>query len=331
MHLPGHNTHKAAEGDAMNIILFTTLDGRPGSLNLGRPRVYLPLVGALVLAASLLLYMGYRLGESAGPVAVATAAVVAPADIPPAVTAAPAQETAERERRIQQARLDAMALRISQIQAQVMRIEGLGQRLVKLANLDAGEFNFGSDPGRGGPAALADLAANVAAPDYLVELETLSSRLKDRERQLIVLEDVLQAEGAGGHSHPSGQPVTDGWLSSFFGMRADPFTGRPAMHEGVDFAGKLGSPVVAAAGGVVIWSGPRYGYGNLVEIDHGKGFVTRYGHNQRNLVRVGQRVGKGQQIARMGSSGRSTGPHVHFEVLRNGLPVNPLHYLTAAR
>lgn len=313
----------------MNIILFTTRDGCCGSLNLSRPRIYLALLGMVVLVATLLIYMGYRL---AMPADAAIAATVAPAADPADRRADEVtQQAIERDRRIQQAKLDAMSLRIAQIQAQVLRIEGLGQRLVKLANLDAAEFNFGTDPGQGGPAVALELDTHLAAPDYLVELETLSARLKDRERQLIVLEDLLQAKGPGGHSHPTGQPVTDGWLSSYFGMRTDPFTGRPAMHEGMDFAGRFGSPVVAAAAGVVIWSGPRYGYGNLVEVDHGKGFVTRYGHNQRNLVRVGQKVGKGQQIARMGSSGRSTGPHVHFEVLRNGLPVNPLYYMTATR
>lgn len=312
----------------MNIILFTTADGRPGSLNLSRPRIYLPLLGMLLLAGSLLTYAGYRLGL---PAEQAVASISTPPGAPDWRVQEATQQAAERERRIQQSKLDAMALRLAQIQAQVMRIEGLGQRLVELADLDADDFDFGAEPGQGGPAPAAPLDVALAAPDYLLELETLSSRLKDRERQLIVLEDVLQAQGPGQPSRPSGQPVTDGWLSSYFGMRTDPFTGRPARHEGVDFAGKLGSPVVAAAAGVVIWSGPRSGYGNLVEIDHGKGFVTRYGHNQRNLVRQGQKVGKGQQIARMGSSGRSTGPHVHFEVLRNGLPVNPLFYVTAAR
>lgn len=312
----------------MNIILFTTVHGRPGSLNLSRPRIYLPLLGMLALVSSLLIYMGYRLGAAPEPMV----AAVADSPVQPDWRTEEAQQQAiERERRVQQAQMDALAQRVSQIQAQVMRIDGLGQRLVKLANLDAAEFNFGQEPGRGGPAEATALDDSFAAPDFMDELETLSTRLKDRERQLIVLEDVLQAHGTTNHSHPSGQPVTDGWLSSNFGMRTDPFTGRLAMHRGVDFAGKLGSPVVAAAAGVVAWSGPRYGYGNLVEIDHGKGFVTRYAHNLQNLVRAGQSVRKGQQIARMGSSGRSTGPHVHFEVLRNGHPVNPLYYMTAAR
>lgn len=313
----------------MNIILFTTVHGQPGSLNLSRPRIYLPLLGLLALVCSLLVYTGYRLGAAPEQVAGSAPAVAA---AQPDWRAEQAQQQAlERARRLQQAQLDALALRVSQIQAQVMRIEGLGQRLVKLANLDEAEFDFGTQPGQGGPVSAAALDAGFAAPDFMEDLEALSARLKDRERQLIVLEDVLEADGPGGHSHPSGLPVTDGWLSSYFGIRTDPFTGRPARHEGVDFAGKLGSPVVAVATGVVTWSGPRYGYGNLVEIDHGKGFVTRYAHNLQNLVRSGQSVRKGQQIARMGSSGRSTGPHVHFEVLRNGLAVNPLHYMTAAR
>ncbi|MBI5041144.1 MAG: M23 family metallopeptidase [Gammaproteobacteria bacterium] len=210
--------------------------------------------------------------------------------------------------------MDALAVRVAQIQAQVMRIEGLGQRLVDLADLDRGEFNFGQVPAQGGPVE-ATVLENPAPTDFMQALEELSTQIKDRERQLIVLEDIFQGRGLSLQGHPAGSPVAEGWLSSFFGVRTDPFTGRPAMHEGLDFAGKLGSPVVAVAAGSVVWSGPRDGYGNLVEVDHGHGFVTRYGHNSRNLVRVGQLVRKGQQIARMGSSGRSTGPHVHFEVL----------------
>ena len=130
---------------------------------------------------------------------------------------------------------------------------------------------------------------------------------------------------------PTGRPIKKGWMSSFYGMRNDPFTGKRDFHKGVDFAGKLGSDVTSVAAGVVTWSGDRYGFGMMVEIDHGNGYSTRYGHNLENLVKVGDKVRKGQTIAKMGTSGRSTGPHVHFEVLYNGRAVNPKKYIHASR
>lgn len=313
----------------MNIILFTTVHGRPGSLNLSRPRCYVPLLSAVLLVCSLLFYTGYRLGGGVPAAAVAQA----PAALLPDWRAEMEQQqrALEQTKRTSQAQLDALSLRMAQIQAQVMRIDGLGQRLVELADLDSGEFNFGETPAQGGPVEAAELDTHYAEPDFMRELETLSAQLKDRERQLIVLEDLLQNRHLSKLGRPSGRPVLDGWLSSHFGRRTDPFTGRPALHAGVDFAGKAGSDIVAVAPGVVTWSARRSGYGNLVEINHGNGYVTRYAHNQRNLVKVGQTVKKGQVVAQMGSSGRSTGPHVHFEVLRDGKPVNPARYLTAAR
>jgi murein DD-endopeptidase MepM/ murein hydrolase activator NlpD len=131
--------------------------------------------------------------------------------------------------------------------------------------------------------------------------------------------------------HPAGKPIKKGWISSYYGMRNDPFSGKRTMHKGMDFAGKEGSEVVAVAAGVVTWSGKRSGYGKLVEINHGKGYITRYGHNKTVLVNVGDRVKQGQTISRMGSSGRSTGPHVHFEVLLNDKVVNPTKYIQAKR
>jgi murein DD-endopeptidase MepM/ murein hydrolase activator NlpD len=126
---------------------------------------------------------------------------------------------------------------------------------------------------------------------------------------------------------PEGRPVTAGYVSSHFGSRTDPFTGRRAFHKGVDFAGREGAEVVAVASGVVIWSGERYGYGQLVEVNHGNGYVTRYAHNVDNLVAVGDTVRRGQVIARMGGTGRATGPNLHFEVLLNDKPVDPLTYV----
>ena len=224
---------------------------------------------------------------------------------------------------------NAMSRRLGQMQAQVIRLEALGQRLVKMARLDSGEFNFEDPPAQGGPASSAMQNA-VESPDFMVALERLSHQLEDRSSQLQVLESVLMNRSLQAEVLPGGQPIAQGWLSSRYGMRTDPFTGRRDFHAGVDFAGKEGSPVVATAAGVVTWAGNRSGYGRLVEINHGNGYATRYGHNRRVLVKAGEAVKKGQVIAEMGSTGRSTGPHVHFEVLRNGRAVNPTKYIQAA-
>jgi len=309
----------------MNIILFTTVHGRPGSLNLSRPGFYLPMLAAATLVCALLAYAGYRIG-------IAGAGQSAPAvTLPDWRTDMESQRRAvEQARRSSQAHLDALTLRLAQMQAQVMRLDGIGQRLVEVAKLDKGEFNFEQPPAQGGPVE-AGAAHAFDPPDFMRELDALSAQLDDREQQLIILEDLLLSRTLNEQGYPAGRPVTNGWLSSYFGKRTDPFTGRPALHAGIDFAGKLGSDIVAVAAGVVIWSAKRHGYGNLIEINHGNGYVTRYAHNQKNLVEVGETVRKGQKIALMGSSGRSTGPHVHYEVLRDGRQVDPARYLTAAR
>jgi murein DD-endopeptidase MepM/ murein hydrolase activator NlpD len=158
-------------------------------------------------------------------------------------------------------------------------------------------------------------------------MDELGSQLDDRELKLNVLEDFLLNRKLRGEVHPEGRPVTSGYISSHFGNRTDPFTGRAAFHKGVDFAGREGAEVVAVASGVVIWSGDRYGYGQMVEINHGNGYVTRYAHNAENLVAVGDTVKRGETVAVMGSTGRATGPNLHFEVLHNGRVVNPLSYV----
>ncbi|MDV3237496.1 MAG: M23 family metallopeptidase [Gammaproteobacteria bacterium] len=309
----------------MNIILFTTVHGRPGSLNLGRPQFYLPLLAMVTVVCALVAYAGYRVGMAgAGRPAPAVALHDWRADMESQ------RRAVEQARRSSQAHLDALTLRLAQMQAQVMRLDGIGQRLVEIAKLDKGEFNFEQPPAQGGPVE-AGAAHAYEPPDFMRELDALSAQLDDREQQLIILEDLLLSRTLKEQGYPAGRPVTSGWLSSYFGKRTDPFTGRPALHAGVDFAGKLGSDIVAVAAGVVIWSGKRHGYGNLIEINHGNGYVTRYAHNQKNLVKVGETVKKGQKIALMGSSGRSTGPHVHYEVLRDGRQVDPARYLTAAR
>ena len=159
---------------------------------------------------------------------------------------------------------------------------------------------------------------------------SLGSQLDNRESQLDVLEGVIMNQNLKDRVHPQGRPVKSGWLSSYFGKRTDPFTGKPANHLGVDFAGKMGAEIYAVADGVVTWSSTRYGYGMMVEINHGNGFATRYAHNSENLVAVGDEVKKGQLVARMGESGRATGPNLHFEVLQNGSRVNPVKFVREA-
>ena len=221
--------------------------------------------------------------------------------------------------------LDALAGRLGKMQANVIRLNALGQRLVKVARLDAKEFDFNNAPSYGGPheAVANEAASEVRSINLDSVIAKLDEQLASREEQLDVLEEVITNRQLRKESIPRGRPIKEGWLSSYYGKRADPFSGKIAMHKGVDFAGKENSEVVSVANGVVTWAGARYGYGQLVEVNHGNGYTTRYGHNNALLVEVGDNVDKGQAISLMGSTGRSTGPHVHFEVLKNGTQVNP--------
>ena len=173
-----------------------------------------------------------------------------------------------------------------------------------------------------------DIAHFIAQTSWIVSaLDSLSVQLEDRQQQLNVLEDFLLNRKLREEVHPEGRPVSAGYISSRFGNRTDPFTGRAAFHKGIDFAGREGAEVIAVASGVVIFSGDRYGYGQMVEVNHGNGYVTRYAHNAENLVAVGDTVKRGRVISVMGSTGRATGPYLHFEVLRNGRVVDPLTYI----
>lgn len=223
--------------------------------------------------------------------------------------------------------LDALAIRIAQMNARMIRLDAVGRRLTEMADIDDAEFNFDSDPALGGPEEPMAAGSNVAVPEVLDAMTTLGYQLNNREAQLDVLETVLMNQNLKDRVYPQGRPVKSGWLSSYFGKRTDPFTGKPANHTGIDFAGKQGDEIVAVADGVVTWSGDRYGYGIMVEINHGNGYSTRYAHNSENLVSVGDEVKKGQLVARMGKTGRATGPNLHFEVLRNGSRVNPVNFI----
>ena len=224
-------------------------------------------------------------------------------------------------------RLESMTLLLAELQSRVTRLDAVGMNLTQSAGLEPGEFNFEMAPALGGPLMTSQEDARELIPALEGELFALSTALDDREVQLDILSELIQGEQVKSDATPSGRPILSGWLSSRYGTRIDPFSGKKAWHEGVDFAGKAGSDIVAVASGVVSWSGERYGYGKMVEVAHGDGVITRYAHNQENLVKVGDMVRRGDVVALMGNSGRSTGPHVHFEVHKNGRPVDPASYL----
>lgn len=223
-----------------------------------------------------------------------------------------------------QQNLDALALRMGQMNAHVVRLDALGSRLTQLAGFSDGEFDFTMPPPRGGPEELIHDSAGNEIAGLVDALDLLDIQIADRSRQLGVLEDLLLNRRLADEIHPEGRPVNSGYISSTYGERNDPITGRVAFHKGVDFAGREGNDIIAVASGIVTWAGDRYGYGEMVELNHGNGYVTRYAHNAENLVNVGDTVKRGDLIARMGETGRATGPNLHFEVLRDGRTVNPL-------
>jgi murein DD-endopeptidase MepM/ murein hydrolase activator NlpD len=306
----------------MNIIVFTKRSGNPAYFQLDGWRMVSALVAVLVLIPIVALLAGVYLGKSQ----------IRSALFPQEWAQQMGQYREEISRASQQAReeVNALATRLSHLQAQTVRINALGQRLVEVAKLDKAEFNFSNPPAQGGPQADVELLQEIDTPDFMKSLDQLAAEMDSREEQLHVLESFFMNRSLEAQILPTGRPIPDGWISSYFGARTDPFTGLREYHKGLDFAGKDGEEIYAVASGLVTWSAARFGYGQMVEINHGNGYITRYAHNRTNLVKVGDVVTKGQRIALMGSTGRSTGPHVHFEVLKNGRVVDPAKYVYAA-
>jgi murein DD-endopeptidase MepM/ murein hydrolase activator NlpD len=239
------------------------------------------------------------------------------------------QAQIEDVRRVLQEKVNALAMRVGQMNANVIRLDALGKRLTRMANINDSEFDFGNPPALGGEGGADGQPAQI--PSLTAMVDDLQTQLSSREQQLGVLENLILTRELNKQVYPEGRPVQDGWISSYFGRRADPFTGFSAVHRGVDFAGPEGSSVSSVAAGLVTFAGERSGYGEMVEINHGNGLATRYCHNEKLLVKQGDMVRKGQEVALMGSTGHSTGPHVHFEVLRNGTQVDPLRFIGEER
>jgi murein DD-endopeptidase MepM/ murein hydrolase activator NlpD len=219
-----------------------------------------------------------------------------------------------------------MAVKVGHMQAQLLRLDVLGERLARLAGFKLQDLRFGETPGQGGAASTMP-GQDLSMGDIDRKIDELSEQLDERGDRLGLLDSLFTLGRAKQQLIPSMLPVEGGWYSSNYGWRIDPFTGQRAFHEGVDFMADRGMPIRAAAGGLVVYSGFHPQYGNMVEIDHGNGLVTRYAHASKRLVKVGDVVLRGTPIAEVGKTGRATGTHLHFEVRRHGAPQNPTKFL----
>jgi murein DD-endopeptidase MepM/ murein hydrolase activator NlpD len=280
----------------MNVVIFGKGFGKPRQLNLSGPAAGTVALIVAFFVVSAGFAGGYWYSAKTG-------SGVSMAELSDLTGELEAQrENIDDIRQSNEDTLDALAIRIAQMNARMIRLDAVGRRLTEMADIDDGEFNFDADPALGGPEEPVSAGSNVAVPEVVEAMTSLGYQLDNREAQLGVLESVLMNQNLKQRVYPQGRPVKSGWLSSYFGKRTDPFTGKPANHTGIDFAGKHGA----------------------------NGYSTRYAHNSENRVSVGDEVKKGQMVALMGETGRATGPNLHFEVLRNGRRVNPVNFIRDA-
>lgn len=304
----------------MNLILLNNFCKRKGSIDICMPSALGLFISGFFLVVGISVGAGYYYGQQQ-----VTVAQQQPyADVEQVLIAD--RETMLEEKAQLQAHLDALSIRIGSLQAQMLRIDALGDRLVDVAQLDSDEFDFSKEPAIGG-IDTPETAASRDIQDLIADVNHFNQLIDDRTEKLDLLEELIATGKLYEEITPSGRPVIKGWLSSRFGKRIDPKTGKKNFHRGYDYAGKTGADVVAVASGLVIRSERQKGFGNMIEIKHPEGYSTLYAHNKENLVSVGDMVKKGDRIALLGSTGRSTGPHVHFEVRRNGKYVNPSKYV----
>jgi murein DD-endopeptidase MepM/ murein hydrolase activator NlpD len=216
------------------------------------------------------------------------------------------------------------AKRLGILQAEAIRLKAITKQLASLTGFDLSQYSFDSELGQGG---IEQDGVALSDTEFNLNLTYLSNTFEEQLHQLEVMQAYAVTDDAITSTIPSRRPINKGWLSSHYGKRVDPFDGKMAFHHGIDFAGKEGDTIHAVADGLVSWTGDKSGYGKTIEIDHGNGYVTRYAHSKELLVKLGDMVSKDQEIALMGSTGRSTGPHVHFELLVAGHKVNPNKFI----
>lgn len=309
----------------MNIIIVAHPNASARTLHLGTARLRWLIGGSAALVLFALLGLGAWLGASwFGPEQLRVTLRDARAEI--------AQQQAEVSRlnEVMVRDMGAMAVKLGRLQAASTRMNALGERLAKLGKLDDGEFNFANEPDLGGPGP-GSTATAVAPDQFSGELVRLQRQMQQQTQQLSVLERLLEDRSIDRSLTPAGIPLRSGYISSQYGNRIDPIDGSREFHSGIDFDANMGDDILAVAGGVISFVGTKSGYGNVTEIDHGNGYVTRYAHNSRNLLAVGDPVRPGDVIAKVGSTGRSTGTHVHFEVWDNGRLVNPNTFVKGTR
>ena len=308
----------------MNIILVSDPRKAPRGIDLRHPRQRMLALGALAAVALTLVALGMALSWL----------VYSPRDHALAeVRALRAQLSAQQAeigsvQRGSQRDLNALAVKLGQLEAQSLRLGALGERLARAGKLDGGEFNFDAGPALGGPEVPLQQAG--ALPQHIDRgLTALRLRFDAQQIQLGLLERLLLDRKVDAAAQPSGMPVANGFIDSYYGPRTDPFTGGHEFHTGLDIDASAGTPITSVARGIVSFAGVRNGYGNVVEVDHGNGYLTRYAHAEKLLVHVGEAVRTEQVLALVGSTGRSTGPHVHFEVWYRGKVINPLAFVQA--
>ena len=304
----------------MNIIILTDRQGAARAISLSLPVLLAALVAIVALPVSAVVLTWSLLGSSA---AVDDAVSIDTDAVWEQTLADLASSEAASEG--SQAQLAHMTQQLARLQTRLSRLDALGERLTELAELSDGEFDFSSEPGLGGP----ELRNKSMSQETDVQevIDRLADRIDNRTQQMKLLEQLIMNRSVDSNAMLDFVPVQEGYVSSSFGRRSDPITGRIAMHTGTDFSAPRGTPIFAVGAGVVTCSGRNGAYGNRGEISHGDGYKTRYAHAHELKVEKGDLVSKGQQIATVGSTGRSTGPHLHFEVYRNGMAVNPARYI----
>jgi len=302
----------------LQIILISDRPGKARTLALSRRHLVLSAAAALLGVAGLaavLYWAGLRFAVEFKVPAIRE------------LLQATEQRESERAREFVQQNLNAMAVKLGEMQAQLTRLDALGERLSAVAGVLPQEFRFSQTPGLGGAQATSVPAYDLSLAEFNQRLAALSQGVENRSDMLGVLEAQLFFQAVNKKLLPTMLPVNAHFNASGFGMRIDPITGQQAMHEGIDFIADTGASVVAAAGGVVQFAGYHPQYGHVIDIDHGNDLVTRYAHLSKMLVEEGAIVNRGRKIAETGSSGRSTGPHLHFEVRFKGAPQNPARFL----